>query len=209
MMRRDFITLLGGAAAAWPLAARAQQGERMHHIAVFLGLAENNPASISGVKHLRDALAALGWTDGKNVRFTYRYADGNPTRARALAKEIVEAQTDLIVAHTTPVVAALQNATRKLPIVFVSIPDPVANGFVKSLARPGANLTGFTNFEFAMGAKWLEILKEIAPETFAGLAHAEPRYGVVLHRVLARRRSSCPIEFGASDTGPRAQPGRD
>jgi putative tryptophan/tyrosine transport system substrate-binding protein len=165
MMRRDFITLLGGAAAAWPLAARAQQGERMHHIAVFLGLAENNPASISGVKHLRDALAELGWTDGKNVRFTYRYADGNPTRARALAKEIVEAQTDLIVAHTTPVVAALQNATRKLPIVFVSIPDPVANGFVKSLARPGANLTGFTNFEFAMGAKWLEILKEIAPET--------------------------------------------
>jgi putative tryptophan/tyrosine transport system substrate-binding protein len=164
--RREFITLLGGAAAAWPLAARAsQQDERVRHIAVFLGLAENNPASISGVQHLRDALAELGWTDGKNVRFTYRYADGNPTRARALAKEIVEVRPDLIVAHTTPVVAALQNATSKLPIVFVSIPDPVANGFVKSLARPGANLTGFTNFEFAMGAKWLEILKEIAPET--------------------------------------------
>jgi putative ABC transport system substrate-binding protein len=108
--RRTFITLLGGA-AAWPLAARAQQDE-LRHIAVFLGLAENNPATISGVQHLRDALAELGWTDGKNVRFTYRYADGNPTRARALAKQIVEAQTDLIVAHTTPVVAALQNATR-------------------------------------------------------------------------------------------------
>jgi putative ABC transport system substrate-binding protein len=86
--RREFITLLSGAAAAWPLAARAQQTERLRHIAVFLGLAENNPATISGVQHLRDALAALGWTDGKNVRVTYRYADGNPTRARALAKEI-------------------------------------------------------------------------------------------------------------------------
>ncbi len=92
--RRGLITLLGRVVVAWPLAARAQQDERMRHIAVFLGLPENNPATISGVQHLRDALAELGWTDGKNVRFTYRYADGNPTRARALSKEIVEAQTD-------------------------------------------------------------------------------------------------------------------
>jgi ABC-type uncharacterized transport system substrate-binding protein len=165
LKRREFITLLGGVAAAWPLVARAQQGEQQRHIGVLMGLTENHPATISNVQQLRSALQALGWTDGKNVRFTYRYAGGNPERARALAEELVELQPDLIVAHTTPVVAALKQATRTRPIVFVSIPDPVANGFVASLSRPGGNITGFTNFEFGMGAKWLEILKEIAPAT--------------------------------------------
>ncbi len=163
--RREFITLLGGAAAAWPVAARGQQDQRMRHIGVVTVLAENDATTKSNLQHFRDALAALGWTGGKNVRFTYRYSGGNPERARAFAKELVELQPDLIVAHATPVAAAFHQATRALPIVFVSVTDPVESGLVASLARPGGNMTGFTNFEFAMGAKWLEVLKEIAPGT--------------------------------------------
>ena len=117
------------------------------------------------MRELRDALEQLGWTDSQNVQFIYRYAAGDPGRAREFAKELVEMQPDLIVGHTTPVAAALWQATRTLPVVFVSITDPVREGFVVIMARPGGNMTGFTNYEFTMGAKWLEILKEIAPKT--------------------------------------------
>jgi putative ABC transport system substrate-binding protein len=162
--RREFITLLGGA-AAWPLAARAQQGKRMRQIGVLMGLAETDPFTMGYVRELRDGLQQLGWTDSQNIQFIYRYAAGDPGRARAFAKELVEMQPDLIVGHTTPVAAALSQATRTVPVVFVSITDPVRDGFVASMARPGGNMTGFTNYEFTMGAKWLEILKEIAPKT--------------------------------------------
>ena len=164
MRRREFITLVGGT-AAWPVVARGQQPERMRHVGLITVLPENESGTVNNMRQLRDSLHALGWTEGKNVRFTYRYGGGNPERARAFAKELIELQPDLILAHGTPAVAALQQTTRTLPVVFVSILDPVANGFVASLARPGGNMTGFTNFEFAMGAKWLEILKEIAPRT--------------------------------------------
>jgi putative ABC transport system substrate-binding protein len=117
------------------------------------------------VRELRNRLQQLGWTDGRNIQFTYRYAAGNPEQARVFARELVAMPLDLIIGHTTPVAAALQEATRTLPIVFVSITDPVTGGFVASMARPGGNMTGFTNYEFTMGAKWLEILKEIAPGT--------------------------------------------
>jgi putative tryptophan/tyrosine transport system substrate-binding protein len=164
LKRREFIILIGGATASyWPPLAGAQQGERVRHVAIITVLEENDGGS--GVRHLRDALQALGWTDGKNLRLTYRYGGGTPERARAFAKELVELQPDLIVAHGTPAVAALQQSMHTLPIVFVSIVDPVANRFVTNLARPGGNMTGFTNFEFSMGAKWLEVLKEIAPAT--------------------------------------------
>jgi putative tryptophan/tyrosine transport system substrate-binding protein len=143
MRRREFIMLLGGT-ATWTLAARAQP-ERKRHVGVLLGLAENDPGTMSSVQELRRALQALGWTDGKNVQFTYRYAAGNPERAREFAKELVGLQPDLIVAHTTYAAAVLQQITRTLPIVFVSITDPVVGGFVASLARPGGNMTGFTN----------------------------------------------------------------
>ena len=165
MRRRDFIKAIGTSVAMWPVAARGQHGDRVRHIGVILALPESNPATMSNAQQLRGALQALGWMDGKNVRFTYRYGGGNPELARVIAKELVELRPDLIVAHSTPVVAALHQATRTLPIVFVSILDPVASGFVSSLARPAGNMTGFSNFEFAMGAKWLEVLKEIAPET--------------------------------------------
>ena len=164
MKRREVLGVLGSV-AAWPVVARAQQGERMRHIGVITVLPENEPATISNLQQLRGALEALGWTDGENVRFTYRYGGGNPERARAFAKELLELQPDLIVAHATPAVAALQQMTNTLPILFGSILDPVASGFVASLARPGGNMTGFTNFEFAMAAKWLELLKEISPGT--------------------------------------------
>jgi ABC-type uncharacterized transport system substrate-binding protein len=163
--RREFMALLGGASIAWPLAARAQQAERVRHIGVIMALEENSPTTTASVQQLRDGLQALGWTEGKNLHCTYRFGGGNPERARAFAKELVDLGPDLIVAHATPMIAALQQVTRSLPIVFVSILDPVASKFVASLARPGGNMTGLANFEFAIGAKWLEVLKEIAPAT--------------------------------------------
>jgi putative tryptophan/tyrosine transport system substrate-binding protein len=163
MRRRQFITLLGGAAAAWPVAAQAQQ-HRVRRIGVLMGLAETDQFTQGYVRELRDRLHQLGWTDSK-VQFTYRYAAGDPGIARAFAKELVEMQPDLIVGHTTSVIAALFQTTRTVPVVFVSISDPVLNGFVASMARPGGNMTGFTNYEFTMGAKWLEVLREIAPKT--------------------------------------------
>jgi putative ABC transport system substrate-binding protein len=165
MRRRDLIKGIAGSAAAWPLAVRAQQRERMRRIGVFMGLAETDPFTVKYVQALDGALEKLGWTDGQNIQFTYRYAAGDPALARAYAKQLVELAPDLIVGHTTPVVAALLQATPTIPVVFVSIPDPVRNGFVSSMAHPGGNMTGFTNYEFSMGAKWLEILREIAPST--------------------------------------------
>src|SRR6516162_2247259 len=130
-----------------------------------MGLAEIDPFTIKYVQALRGALEKLGWTEGQNVQFIYRYAASDPAVARTYAKQLVELAPDLIVGHPTPVAAALSQATHAIPVVFVSITDPVRDGFVSSMARPGGNMTGFTNYEFSMGAKWLEILKEIAPST--------------------------------------------
>jgi putative ABC transport system substrate-binding protein len=164
MKRREFIGLVGGV-TAWSFVARAQQPTGMRRIGVLTGLAETDPFAIGYMQELRGALQKLGWTEGQNVQFAYRYAAGDPARARAFVKEIVETKPDLIVAHTTPVAAALSQTTSTVPVVFVSITDPVRDGFVASLARPGGNMTGFTNYEFSMGAKWFELLKEIAPAT--------------------------------------------
>ena len=166
MRRRDFIKVIAGSAVAWPLGADAQtQPAVARRIGVLMGLAETDPFTIKYVQILRAALEKLGWTDSQNVHFTYRYATGDPGRARAYAKELVDIHPDLIVGHTTPVAAALSQTTRTIPVVFVSITDPVRDGFVSSMAHPGGNMTGFTNYEFSMGAKWLEILKEMAPST--------------------------------------------
>jgi putative tryptophan/tyrosine transport system substrate-binding protein len=158
--RREFITLLGGvAAAAWPLAARAQQGVRQ--ITVWMG--RGNDAE--GQRHaaaFRETLRALGWADGRNVRTHYHWVTGDIDRAR-LAKEVVEQKPDLITAETTVAVAALALETRTIPIVFVNVSDPIGSGFVASLARPGGSITGFTSNEPTLGGKWPELLKEIAP----------------------------------------------
>ncbi|HLZ06569.1 MAG TPA: ABC transporter substrate-binding protein [Bradyrhizobium sp.] len=165
MKRRNFIVLIGSAAVAWPVAARAQQVERARRIGLLTGLAESEPSIARNIQEFRLALEKLGWIEGQNLQLTIRYAAGDIDQARVLARELVGQQPDLIVGHTTPVAAALQQATHTIPVILVSVTDPVANGFVTSLARPGGNITGFTNYEFGMGAKWLEILRQIAPGT--------------------------------------------
>jgi putative ABC transport system substrate-binding protein len=169
MKRRQFITLLGGA-AAWPVAARAQQPDRLRRIGVLLGSAEGDPQEQRNLAAFTKALQELGWADGRNIRVDYRSAAGNADRMRTFAKELVSLQPDLIVGHTTPVIAALQRETRTIPIVFVIVSDPVGSGFVASLPRPGGNITGFINIESSLASKWIELLKEVAPRvTRAGL----------------------------------------
>ena len=163
MKRREFITLLGGAAAAGPLAARAQQAERMQRIGVLMNLAADDAEGQGRVAAFQQALQQLGWTDGRNVRIDYRWAAGDTGRFRRYAEELLALAPDVVLASATQSVQALQQGTRTAPIVFVNVGDPVAAGFVDSLARPGGNATGFSYFEFGFGAKWLELLKEIAP----------------------------------------------
>src|SRR6516225_8471297 len=160
--RRDFITLLGSAAAAWPLAARAQQGDRVRRIGVLMPGDENNPEGKPRYSAFTQALAGFGWTDGRNVRMDLRWGlDDN--RIRALAQELVGLQPDIILASGTPVTVALQRETRTIPIVFAQVADPVASGVVARLDRPGGNVTGFAVYEASLGGKWLELLSEIAP----------------------------------------------
>ena len=160
MRRRDFITFLGGAAAAWPLAASAQQPERIRRIGVLMAYAKDNPEVQARIAAFIDGLQQLGWIDGRNAKIEYRWETGDLRKA---ATELVTLSPDIILASTTPAVAALQQATSTVPIVFAQVADPVSAGFVASLAKPGGNMTGFTTFEYEIGAKWLELLKEIAP----------------------------------------------
>src|SRR6516162_1473547 len=159
--RRTFITLLGGA-VAWPLAARAQQDERMRRIGVLVAVADD-PEGQARVTAFVQALQELGWTVGRNVRIDIRWAAGDAERYRRYAAELVALAPDAILAGGRGVIQSLLQATRTVPIVFTQTPDPVGAGFVNSLARPGGNVTGFTTFEYGISAKWLELLKEIAP----------------------------------------------
>jgi ABC-type uncharacterized transport system substrate-binding protein len=166
LKRREFITLLGGAAAAWPLAARAQQqGERVRRIGVLMGFAEHDPAGQSQLAAFRSALTKLGWREGGNLRIEIRWGAADPDRTKTLAKELVELRLDAILGQTTLATSALAAETRAIPIVFAVVADPIGNGFVASLARPGGNLTGFTSLDTAIGGKWVGLLKEIAPRT--------------------------------------------
>jgi ABC-type uncharacterized transport system substrate-binding protein len=162
MTRRAFVTMLGGA-AAWPLAARAQQSERVRRIGVLMGTAENDPDQRTLVATFVQALAELGWRDGGNIRIEHRWASGDPARLRALAEELTRLAPDLIFVQGTPGTTALQQAAGTIPILFVMVTDPISSGVVASLARPGGSATGFTNYELAMGGKWLETLREAAP----------------------------------------------
>jgi ABC-type uncharacterized transport system substrate-binding protein len=163
MKRRDFIALLGGAAAAWPLAARAQQPGRMRRIGVLMNAGADDADGQARVIAFVQALQELGWTNGRNARIDIRWGAGDAERYRQYAAELLALAPDVILAPTSAVVAALQRATRTVPIVFVGVIDPVGAGFVASLARPGGNTTGFAAFEYGISGKWLALLKEIAP----------------------------------------------
>jgi ABC-type uncharacterized transport system substrate-binding protein len=168
MKRRAFITLLGGAtawplAAGWPRAARGQHGERMRHVGVLLAWTPGDVQSAPSLAALTKGLQELGWVNGRNIRLEYRWTAAEVDRMQASAKELVQQHPDVIIGHTTPVVAALQRETRTIPIVFVIVSDPVGSGFVSSLPRPGGNMTGLTNFESSLGGKWIELLREIRP----------------------------------------------
>jgi putative ABC transport system substrate-binding protein len=172
--RREFITLLGGAAAGWPLAARGQQPERMRRIGVLMGLAADDPESSARLTAFVRGLQQLGWSDGRNVQIDIRWSAGVAEEFRKYAAELVALAPDTLVAISTPSAAALQHATRSVPIVFVQVADPVGSGFVETLARPGGNATGFTVFEYSISGKWLELLKEIAPGTTRAVVLRDP-----------------------------------
>jgi putative ABC transport system substrate-binding protein len=162
MRRREFIAGLGGA-AAWPVAARAQQGDRVRRIGVLLAYDENDPAAKARVSAFTHALADLGWADGRNVRMDLRWGGGETNRIRALARELVGLQPDILVTHAVPATAAVQRETRTIPIVFTNVVEPVDRGIVTRLDRPGGNITGFAILEASLGSKWLELLSELTP----------------------------------------------
>jgi ABC-type uncharacterized transport system substrate-binding protein len=175
--RRDFITLIGGAAVAWPLAARAQQPERMRRLGILMAIAENDPEGQQRVAALVQGLRESGWTEGGNIHIDYRWTGADVGRIRSAAAELIDLKPDAIVAQTALTVAPLQQMTTTIPIVFLNIVDPVSSGFVASLARPGGNITGFTPSEMSMRGKLLGVLKEVAP--------AVSRVGVLYNPVQA------------------------
>jgi ABC-type uncharacterized transport system substrate-binding protein len=173
MRRREFITILGGAAAMWPVAARAQRAERMRRIGIVMGAAESDPMAQRNVAALRKELQKLGWEEGRNIRIDARFALADAGRVRAALKELMSFTPDVLVSSTNLVTTVLQAEVRTIPIVFISVGDPVGSGYVSNEARPTGNLTGFANWEMSMGGKWIELLKEVAPRV--------ERVGFMLH----------------------------
>jgi len=213
MRRRDFIKAIASSAAGWPLSARAQQSGRIRRIGVLMSYTEDNPDAPPRLAAFAQGLQELGWTNGGNIHIEYRYSGGDAERARKYAAELVALAPDVILAGNTSTVGPLQQATRTVPIVFAGVVDPVAAGFVDSLARPGGNTTGFVQFEYSMSGKWLELLKEIAPRVarvavlrdptttvdtgeFAAIQTAAPSLGVEVTPLSVR--DSDEIERGIS-----------
>jgi ABC-type uncharacterized transport system substrate-binding protein len=172
--RRECITLLGGAAATWPLAARAQQPELMRRIGVLINLNADDPEGRARLAAFLEGLRELGWTDGRNIQIETRFGGGDVGRIRAHAAELVALAPDVVVANTTPVIRALRQATSSIPIVMAGVNDPVEQGFVSSLAHPGGNITGFSFIDFQMVGKWLEMLKEAAPSVSRAILMFNP-----------------------------------
>ncbi len=192
MRRRKFITLLGGA-AAWPIAARAQQGERMRRASVLMSYFEGDTGAQKWAKAFNYSLQELGWNNGRNIQLDYRWAGPNPDRLRGDAEELVRLSPDVLLAGATPAVIALQHATSSIPIVFANVADPVGQGMIASFARPGGNTTGFGGFDFSTAGKWVQIIKEIAP--------AVARIGVILSPETAPYNESM-LPFIETASGP-------
>jgi putative ABC transport system substrate-binding protein len=163
MRRREFVSLFGSAAAAWSLAARGQQSDRLRRIGVLMGLSEGDGGGQAEVNALQEGLRDLGWVEGHNIHIDYRWPGGDTERARAFAKEVVALKPDVLVTRSTPATLALKAETSTIPIVFVSIAEPNVTGLVESLGRPGGNITGFTNFEASLGGKLMDLLKQVSP----------------------------------------------
>jgi putative tryptophan/tyrosine transport system substrate-binding protein len=201
IQRREFITLLGGAAAGWPLAARGQQSERVRRVGVLVPLAADDPQSQRRITAFVQGLEAAGWTEGRNIRIDIRWTAGDTDRMRRHAAELVAMAPDVILASGGTVVGALLEASRSIPIVFTLTVDPVGAGFVASLARPGGNITGFTGYEYGLGAKWLELLKEIAPDVkrAAVLRDASIPQGVGQFAVIQAAAPSLGVELRSVD----------
>src|SRR5262245_998829 len=200
MKRREFITLLGGA-AAWPLAARAQQRERMRHIGVLMGFTADDAEGQTRLAAFLQGLQQLGWADGQNVRVDYRWGGGNADM-RKYAAELVALAPDVILAHSSAAVAPLLQASRTIPIVFTAVSDPVGAGYVDSLARPGGNATGFLVWEYSIAGKWLELLKEIAPRVTraAVLRESATATGPGQFAVIQAAAPSLGVELRVVDT---------
>ena len=164
MKRRDFIKVVAGSAAAWPLVARAQQGERTRRVTVLLGLDEQDPEAQKRVKAFRVGMRDLGWIEGRNIQIEYRFAGSNLELINKYVAEVIGLTPDVIVANTTPVMSALRAATSTIPIVFAMVNDPVGQGFLSSLAHPGGNITGFTFLDFAIIGKWVNLLNDVKPD---------------------------------------------
>jgi putative tryptophan/tyrosine transport system substrate-binding protein len=194
MRRRAFITLLGGAAAAWPLAARAQQGERVRTIGIMGTTTPDDPEARARVDAFRQGLERHGWREGRNIRFEYRWPAGDTEIIKKHAAELVALAPDLILSGVTPGVQALKRETRTIPILFANVADPVGSGLVPSLAKPDGNVTGFTAVEYAIVGKWLELLKEIAPRTERVMLIGNPE--VVFTRSFQRSFESIAPSFG-------------
>jgi putative tryptophan/tyrosine transport system substrate-binding protein len=172
--RRDFLKSISGAATTWPLVARAQQQERIKRVGALMGFAESDQEGQIFIAAFREGLHKLGWTEGRNIRFDTRWAALYAESVQRFAKELVAMQPDLILSHVTPTTVALLQQTRTIPIIFVWVSDPVGSGFVASLARPGGNATGFTPIVGSLGGKWVELLKEIAPQVVRAVAVFNP-----------------------------------
>jgi putative ABC transport system substrate-binding protein len=220
MQRRQFIALLGGAGAAWPLAARAQQSERMRRIGVLMGISEDAEGQ-HRLAVFREGLRERGWTEGGNVEFSYRWGAGDPALNQGLADELLRWRPDVILSNSTPITIAAGMATRTTPIIFTNVTDPVAAGIVQSLAHPGGNLTGFTNFVPSLVGKWIELLKRIdarvtrivylfSPETCpSSLVHSVAAAASLLsvEAAAAAARQASEIETAISERSPSSNSG--
>ena len=195
MRRREFISLSVGAAISWPLAVRAQQGDRIRRVGVLMAYAEDDPDAQSWLAAFKQSLVTLGWTEDRNLRIDTFWAAGDISRAAEFAKKLVTLQPEVILSNSTPVTEALYLETRMIPLVFVNVSDPIGSGFVESLPRPGGNVTGFINLESSLVGKWLELLKEIAPRVTRAAVMFNPQTAPYVEYYLK------PLESAASKIG--------
>ena len=206
MRRREFIALLGSAAASWPITARAQQRERLRRVAILVGTAQDAPGAQDRVTAFLEALEQLGWTDGRNVQIVTRWTGGAEAATRKYAEEIVALAPDVILA-TGAGAELMLKATRTIPVVFAVVPDPMGSGFVQSLSRPGGNATGFMAFEYSLSGKWLELLKEIAPNVTHAAVLRDPTFaaGIGQFAVIQTVAPSVGVEVSPIDLSEQNQ----